>query len=471
MKLPRKLLFVTCVALASSGVLAGPGGRTTKVEIWLDTEDYTSERSADAIRDLAKLLTEEGVRGHFNVVGYLALTLQRDGRRDVIDALKPHCIGTQTLYHSRHPVIGEYCDIADHWAAYGRCMREEAQCVGMVKAVFGRDFIPFSVLPGPNAPIVAFDVYADLGIPTSVVYDYDDGRRGKHWYCNQLMVQYNADDYGFYLENLLQDDYTAERMLANLDKVADFERIAISMHPHRAVKKQFWDIENFLGGNLTEFGKWAPTEYRDPEVTARFYRRLREVIRGIRADGRFEFDDWEQVLAAVKPRTVIRPADIPAIRRAFEKRLVPLESPASWCIADVFQAAVKFLRGETEHMPGRVHGFLSLPSGVTGNVRVRTADLKEAAKKIDLGGYLPVEYDVGGVKLGPADFLMAALEALETGAEDVTVKPCGSQLGDLEGFAPGLAKYRHRWCIFSKDFKDRYLSDRLRYQFWTFRYE
>ena len=75
------------------------------------------------------------------------------------------------------------------------------------------------------------------------------------------------------------------------------------------------------------------------------------------------------------------------------------------------------------------------------------------------------------MKLGPADFLMAALEALETGAEDVTVKPRGSQLGDLEGFAPGLAKYRHRWCIFSKDFKDRYLSDRLRYQFWTFRYE
>ena len=79
----------------------------TKVMFFFDTEDYTCDRSNDAIRDIANLLSSEGVRGNFNIVGFLATRIVELGRFDVVEALKPHVIGTQTLYHSRHPNVAE----------------------------------------------------------------------------------------------------------------------------------------------------------------------------------------------------------------------------------------------------------------------------------------------------------------------------------------------------------------------------
>ena len=70
---------------------------------FFDTEDFTCDESNDTIRDTAQILTEEGVCAEYNVVGYLARELVRNRRFDVIDALKPHAIGSQTLGHSVHP--------------------------------------------------------------------------------------------------------------------------------------------------------------------------------------------------------------------------------------------------------------------------------------------------------------------------------------------------------------------------------
>ena len=79
-------------------------------------------------------------------------------------------------------------------------------------------------------------------------------------------------------------------------------------------------------------------------------------------------------------------------------------------------------------------------------------------------------YDVGGVKVGPADFLFAMLDTLD-GVEDVLVVP-REQLGDVAAFCPPLADFTHRgkW-IYEDSLKDEHLADRLRWQFWTMRYE
>ena len=94
--MPAKIFaFALLVALVMPGASA-----KTKVMFFFDTEDYTCDRSNDAIRDIANLLTEEGVRGNFNIVGFLAARLVELKRYDVIESLKPHVIGTQALYHS-----------------------------------------------------------------------------------------------------------------------------------------------------------------------------------------------------------------------------------------------------------------------------------------------------------------------------------------------------------------------------------
>jgi len=44
----------------------------TDIIFSFDTEDFTWERAADGIYDIAELLRSEGIRGCFNMVGLLA---------------------------------------------------------------------------------------------------------------------------------------------------------------------------------------------------------------------------------------------------------------------------------------------------------------------------------------------------------------------------------------------------------------
>ena len=69
----------------------------TKIAFFFDTEDYACDRSNDAIRDIANILKSEGVKGNFNIAGYLGARIVELGRHDVIEALRHHVLGTQTL--------------------------------------------------------------------------------------------------------------------------------------------------------------------------------------------------------------------------------------------------------------------------------------------------------------------------------------------------------------------------------------
>ena len=123
------------VALVAVAAAAAP----TRALFFFDTEEYTDPKSSDAIVSIANMLTEEGVCGHFAFVGYLAKRLVDWRRTDVMDALKPHLIGTQTLYHSLHPNINEKTDIADFDEAYRRAAADEWLGIGMIAAALGRE--------------------------------------------------------------------------------------------------------------------------------------------------------------------------------------------------------------------------------------------------------------------------------------------------------------------------------------------
>jgi hypothetical protein len=157
----KKLLFLTALlaALATEA--------NTKIMFLFDTEDYTCDRSNDAIRDIANMLASEGVRGNFNVVGYLATRLLELKRYDVIEALEGHVIGSQTLYHTRHPDIAELGDHPSYEQAYRLTMADEAKALGMLDAAFGESRCVFWCPPGNSVSAVAMDVYSDLGIPFS----------------------------------------------------------------------------------------------------------------------------------------------------------------------------------------------------------------------------------------------------------------------------------------------------------------
>ena len=67
----------------------------------------------------------------------------------------------------------------------------------------------------------------------------------------------------------------------------------------------------------------------------------------------------------------------------------------------------------------------------------------------------------------------AALEVLIERKERVTVEPRADQLGPLGELMPSLSTYSTvgRWGIYHPDYKDQYMTPRLRLQLWTLRYE
>ena len=200
---------------------------------------------------------------------------------------------------------------------------------------------------------------------------------------------------------------------------------------------------------------------------------VRAVLRAIREDPRFVITTLPEIAATEKPRVAIRLSDIRSIRRQWQKEGVgPVCAPASWCVADVFCAAVRMLSGEKEYRPSNAFGFLEMPYSTSAQIDVTREEIVAAAKAMDISGFLPASIKVGGKKIGPKQFLFAALEFLVTNEKVVTVAP-GDQLGS---FSPlnklEFRTHRNTWLHCPPPvFEDAYASDRLRWQIWTLRYE
>ena len=463
----KKVLALLSVGLLSASSFAD----RTKAVFFFDTEDFIQPRSADAIRDIADILRSEGVRGHFAMIGYLGKKLVDWRRLDVLDALKHHLIGTQTLYHSLHPNITESTDIEDYAKAREIAFDEECRGIGMLQAATGQERMWCSVLPGNGNSIVALYLYADLGIPFfgggTGMYE-DETNCGDIWYCNQRHLNYA---YGMHLESFIPNYIQPRDVDKELDKLSRQKVVAFYMHPHMAVCTKHWDFV-FKGGNNHAFGEWPYAPARDAADTAVFYERLRAFIRRLKADERFEITDCEKLYAEQKPRRTIRRADIPAIRKSLAASMGPVRNPGEWCVADAFQAAVAFLGGADRFEPGKAYGFLYEPKGVAEPCVVKSSDLRTAAAKLVGATFIPPSIEVSGRAIGPADFLFAALEALETGADEVTVNP-RDQLGDIARYLPKMAKltsFKGTW-IYDRTYEDKWTTNRLKWQFWTFRYE
>jgi len=437
--------------------------QATDVMFFLDTEDYTNPRSDDATLEIANLFASEGVVANFDIVGFYAQKLIENRRFDVLDALKLHTVGSQSIFHSRHPTECERVAIPDARLAYVRMLEDEGRCVGMLEAAFGLDRVDFITGPGNSFTYIAADVGYDLGM--RVALDSVSGSEYGMWYMNMLQLPYTHG-----LESLLLPPKEEPDYGKLLDEMAQKNWAGFAMHPDMLRSLEHWDIVNYYQKNDCEWRQWKPAPRRAEADVQEFYRRLRKLVRAIKADGRFRITHVRELLAGVKPRRALSRADVPALRAALTKELGPIAAPGSYCVADVFQAAVRFLCGESSFVPGKARGFLERPVGIRSETTVRTADLRAAAAALDLNWYLPPSIPVGATAIGPADFLFAALEALETGAESVTVRP-REQLGSFDRIKRLETFNYMKWCIHVRDLPEKLLSDRMRYQLWTLRYE
>ena len=428
---------------------------------FLDTEDYTTSRSDDSIIELATLFTEEGVVANFDVVGFLVQKLIENRRYDILDAVRMHAVGTQSLYHSLHPTTCELTDTPDAREAYRRVHEHESISLGMIRAGFGLDAVQFMTMPGDSFTYIAGVVGYDLGMRGGLAVV--PGAQYGMWYANLFNFPY---------------DYSVERLLPPapepdwkklLDDWAKRPYMGLSMHPDKLRSTTHWDLVNYPRENLCKWREWKEAPRRKEADVQEFYRRLRLLVRALKADDRFNVTDANTVIASLKPRRPIVRADLAEIESALKADFGPVSTPGSYSVADVFQATVRLLRGEQSFMPGKAFGFLERPVGVERPTTVRADELKAAAAALDTGWFIPPSIAVGGKAIGPADFLFAALEVLRTGSAEVVVAP-RVQLGSFDRIKK-LETFKYSWPIHAKDLNAKMLADRLRYQLWTLRYE
>ena len=449
----------------------GKGVDDTMTEVYFcfDTEDYTSNTASDAVRDQANILREYGVRGSFNVVGYLAREFVRNRRTDVLDALRAHTVSFHSLRHSFHPTINEYTDVEDYAAARAELERQEAEGMGMVKAACGVDSFPAAVPPGDSLSYVAMYTYADRGIPLYMgsLFNTPDG--AGVYYCNGFHTDYNFGMEGLFHRN---PDY---RLPDFLDKIASMRRVFIYNHPNRVLYEKFWDMVNYRGENKHPMYEWEEAPRYTPAESAHYYQCLCELLAALKADGRFRICTVDELrdraLSDICGRVVTR-AQLPAIRASLDRDFRWVTAPVSLSVADIFFAARHFLLhpDAAEYRPGKVHGFLYEPEGVTAPVTLRAGEVRALAEGCDPAAFLPPYFESAGKRIGPADLLFAMLDVCQ-GAETVTLRPRRQQCA-YEGAYPALRdlQLKGTW-VHAETFEDRWLSDRLRLQAWTIRPE
>ncbi|MGI5870116.1 MAG: hypothetical protein ACOX9C_11825 [Kiritimatiellia bacterium] len=436
----------------------------TQVLLSFDTEDFTSPADAEGIKEIAEICTRQNVTAHFATVGYVARQLVEWKREDVIEAMRPHVKISHTLHHSIHPNNLEVADAADWRWAYATILEREREGLDLIRSHTGQPRV-LAMVPGGNCDAyLLYYAAAELGVRFYLGATFAYATRSMAHFANQCVIGYGVN----FEEYVLPPNYPKYEPERLLDALAKYETTCLWCHPNIVHALQFWDGLNYNGRNA-EWGKWVIAPRRSEADAKEYLRRIEDIIRRIKADRRFEFVTVEQLEKRLASRVAINRSDLPAIMASLAREFGPVRAPESWSVADVFAAAVGFLRGAERHEPGIVYGFLDEPEGVVEPVRVSRSDLVAAAEKVDLSTFLPSAIDVGSTRIGPADFLFAALDALISDAESLTVRP-REQLGGFTVF-PDLAKqyFKGTW-LHRADFNDIRASDRLRLQNWTARY-
>ncbi len=436
----------------------------TDIIFSFDTEDFTSSRAADGILYEAKLFAEEGVRGCFQLVGLLAKQLKAWGREDVIEALSHHEIDTHTYGHTLHPMINEYTDIEDFDKAKAELIRQESLGIDYIKDTFGIERVYSACPPGNQKSYVAMYGYHDMGIPIYADTFCDTAEGTGAYYCNMFHVYYY-----FGIEWFLRDA-TEEDIKAKLDDLATRERAVIYTHPNMIIKSDFWDAVNYHKENLVEFGNWIEPEDLPAEVTQTVLKNMRLLVRLIKADPRFRITTYAELAKELKAdgERIVKKSDVPMLYSHIKESLFPMQVPISLSLSDMTLACRDFLLGKEEHICGNVYGFLDKPYEIKEKITLESKDIISACDQIKDGEFLPHKIKVGKEFIGPADWLIGALEVLN-GATSVDILP-KPQLPSLDCMPEVRdSNFKGTWQH-SDSFEDKYLSDRLRYQSFTMRF-
>ena len=273
------------MAQAAPQQTAKPSGAPVYVVLWLDTEDYILPASDDAAKRIADILTSQGLRATFKIVGEKARVLEARRRFDVIAALSRHEIGYHSNTHSQQPTVAQYESVLDWAEGVEEFDRRERAGFDDLTRIFG--YAPTCYgQPGNSWAPQSYRALRDWGVHVYL----DDGQHlqidGKpFWYGGLLNIfgiaagrelEPNAD-----WSNVEAAKQSFKATHAQLGAQPGGGLVSFMFHPTGFVSQTFWDAVNFSDGANPPASGWHPQIPLNPAESERAFHYLEDLVRHI----------------------------------------------------------------------------------------------------------------------------------------------------------------------------------------------
>ncbi len=269
------------------------------VVICFDVEDYITPEtdSLDALpKWMAEIMTEEGVRGTFFVIGEKARSLERRGRTDVIRAMAKHDIGSHTNWGSIHPTVTEVLEKMDFTSGLKLIKEREAKGFFDLKRIFGKTITAFGRHGGSYGP----QLVAALS-KMNAAYIYTPVFLPGHyasWFCNTLNFYGDGDirfDDTYYKDESFTPmlDSLKGRLSSLLDDTDGLTFFAC--HPCKVRTIQYWDLNYYYGVNR-DSSEWVAPELRPRDTMMDARKNFRKLIKFFKTRDDIELTTFSELM-------------------------------------------------------------------------------------------------------------------------------------------------------------------------------
>ena len=431
-------------------------------------------------------LIQQGIRAVFKIVGERALTFEKRGREDIIDALKKHEIGFHARWHSVHPTPAMYLSnlgwdegVAEFDRREGPGRDDVQRIFGVAPTCYGQPGSSWGPQSYGAMKKWGMEVYLDSGTHVRM----DDK---PHFYCGLL--------------NLYRLAYTPRTGLANPKELADAEEkfaaarkallaegggvVSIVYHPCEFVHKEFWDGVNFRKGANPPRAEWKVPPQKTEEETKTAYENFEGYVRFMK-----RFPDVKFITAtdAVKLyRDDARNRDFTAAEIKAIAAKVGADvghqrhQEFNLSASEVFFLLNEYVARRTQQQTVEAVRLTGTPLGPTGKMAtlddtVQTDWSQFSRTSVDVAdfikkqGRVPSAVWLGSVSVPPEAYLHAlARMALELGEgktpKDIEIQ--SAKLLDAKYVSDDDPKL-WGWVIFPPGFKAPALMELARKQAWT----
>ena len=235
-----------------------------RVSFSFDTEDYITPPEVgldDLLKMLADVMTAEQVTGTFFVIGEKMRCLRDRGRRDVLESLRRHDVGSHVNMGSIHPTVTERMEHADWTDGVARMLADEVAGIEEMSEILGAPVRSFARHGGSYSP----QLVAALG-RLSLPYVNSPSELPGHpvtWFCNGL--NFRSCSISFQDSYFTRESFLAmERKLFSLrEELEDYPWIGIfHSHPCR-IKMAGFGCRNYYNGVHTPPERWTFHDVRE----------------------------------------------------------------------------------------------------------------------------------------------------------------------------------------------------------------